>query len=210
MFHCQWTHNQVFPLCTQSCFRSRDKPADIYVVIQPVYLPGVLMTTDISKDVLLPDSLSHFSIIIQIWWKCLIQILMDWVLQFFYPLAFQAQWGIIVACVYPSVHPIIRLSVRVWTLPCQHDNSSHICARITQFAPNMHPGILLASVENRGHWPYPSRSFWPFCPRILGNLTCPDNNSSQIWATITKFALYIHPGIFLSGVENRGHFNSEF
>ena len=35
---------------------------------------------------------------------------------------------------------------------------SRISATITKFAPNMHPGILSAIMENGGHWPWPSRS----------------------------------------------------
>ena len=80
-----------------------------------------------------------------------------------------------------------------------------IWAGITKFATNMHPGILSAGIENGGHWPWPSRSFWPFWLRILGNLACPHHNSSQIWAWITKFATNMHPGILSAGIENRGH-----
>ena len=79
------------------------------------------------------------------------------------------------------------------TCPC--DNLSQIWARITTFAPNMHPGTLSAVIENGGHWPWRSRSFWPFWLRILGNLACPCDNSSQVWAWITKFAPNIHLGI---------------
>ena len=90
-------------------------------------------------------------------------------------------------------------------LVCSCDNSSQICARITKFATNMHPGILSAGIENGGHWPWPSVSFWPFSLRILGNLACPHDNSSQIWARITKFAPNMHPGILSAGIENGGH-----
>ena len=48
----------------------------------------------------------------------------------------------------------------------------------------MHPGTLSAGIENEGYWPCPSRSFWPFWLRILGNLACPCNNSSKIWTRI--------------------------
>ena len=88
---------------------------------------------------------------------------------------------------------------------CPHDNSSQIWARITKFAPNVHPGILSAVIENWGHRFWPSRSFWPFWLRILGNLACSRYNSSQIWARITTFALNMHPEIFLPGIENGGH-----
>ena len=84
----------------------------------------------------------------------------------------------------------------------------------------MGPGILVAGIENGGHWPWPSRSFWPFWLRILGNSVCPPDNSSQIWARITKFAPNMQPGILSAGIENGGHwpwpsrsfwpFNQEF
>ena len=45
----------------------------------------------------------------------------------------------------------------------------------------------------------------PFCLRILGNLACLLDNSSQIWARITKFAPNMHLGILSAGVEYGGH-----
>ena len=42
---------------------------------------------------------------------------------------------------------------------CQCDTSSPIWSRITTFAPNMHPMILPAGIENGSHWPRPLRSF---------------------------------------------------
>ena len=83
----------------------------------------------------------------------------------FYPWPFRPR-GIVVACVCPSVHP----SVRPWTLPCLHGNSPRIWAEITKFVPYMHHRILLSGIENRGQWPWPSRSFWPF-----------DSEFSEIW-----------------------------
>ena len=96
----------------------------------------------------------------------------------FYPLAFQAEAEgvIVVACVCPSVRLSVRLSVN-FTL-CPHDNSSQIWVGITKFAPNMRHWIRLVGIENRGHWPWPSRSFWPFCIRFLGILAYPHNKSS--------------------------------
>ena len=108
-------------------------------------------------------------------------------------------------CLGLSVRPSVRLSVRPWTFPCPQDNSSHIWTGITKFTPNLHPGILSAGIENWGNWPWPFRSFWPFWLRILGNSACPCNNSSQIWAGITKFAPNMHLGMLLSGIENGGH-----
>ena len=35
----------------------------------------------------------------------------------------------------------------------------------------MHPGILSADIEDRGHWSWPSRSFWLFWLRILYNFS---------------------------------------
>ena len=99
----------------------------------------------------------------------------------------------------------MRLSVCTWSLPCPYDNSSHIWATITKFAPNMHPGLLSSGIENMAHWPWPSRSFWLILLRILGNSACPRNNSSQIWAEIAKFASNMHLGMLLSGIENKGH-----
>ena len=90
---------------------------------------------------------------------------------------------------------------------CPDNNSSYVWARITKFAPYMHPGILSAGIENGGQWNWPSRSFLPFCLRILGNLACPHDNSSLIcnWARITKFASNMHSGILSAGIENGGH-----
>ena len=45
----------------------------------------------------------------------------------------------------------------------------------------MHPGILSAGIENGGHWPWPSKSFWPFWLRILGNLACIENGGQWPW-----------------------------
>ena len=66
----------------------------------------------------------------------------------------------------------------------------------------MHPGILSAGIENEGRWPWPSKTFWPFWLRILGNPACPCDNSSQVLARITKFAPNMHPGILSAGIEN--------
>ena len=42
----------------------------------------------------------------------------------------------------------ICLSVRLYTLPRPHDNSSQIWAGIVKFAPNMHHGIFSTVIEN--------------------------------------------------------------
>ena len=40
-------------------------------------------------------------------------------------------------------------------------------------------GLMLSvGIENRGHWLWPSRSFWPFWLRIIGNSACPRDNST--------------------------------
>ena len=121
-----------------------------------------------------------------------------------YPLAFQAEGLLSLSA---SVRPSVHVSVRPWTLLCPQDNSSHIWARIIKFVTNMHPGIFSTGIENKGHWPWPSRSFWPFWLRILENSACPQNNLSQIWDGITKFAPNMHIRIFLSGIENEGHWS---
>ena len=90
-------------------------------------------------------------------------------------------------------------------LACPCNNPSQIWARITKFAQNMHTGILLAVIENGGHWAWPSKSFWPFWLRILGNLACLRDNLWWIWARINKFAPNMHLGILLAIIENWGH-----
>ena len=90
---------------------------------------------------------------------------------------------------------------------CPLDSSSRIWASITKFAQNMHPGILSTGIENRGHSPWPSRSFRPFYFRILGNAACPRDNSSQIWARITKFARNMNPVILSAAIGNGGHWH---
>ena len=60
----------------------------------------------------------------------------------FYLLAFQAEWVL-------SLHVSVRPSVRPKTFLCPHENSPKIWARITKFAPNMHPDIISA-VRKRG------------------------------------------------------------
>ena len=103
-----------------------------------------------------------------------------------------------------SVCPSVCPSIRKLYL-CSHDNSSQVWAGINKFGPNMHPGILPVGIENGGHWPWPSRSFWPFWLGILGNSVRPHDNSSQIWPRITKFAPSMHPGILSAGIENGCH-----
>ena len=88
---------------------------------------------------------------------------------------------------------------------CPRDNLSQIWDRITKFTLNIHPGILSAGIENGGHWPWSSRSFWPFWLKILGNSACPRDNSSHIWARITKFTSNMHTGTLSAGIENGGH-----
>ena len=39
----------------------------------------------------------------------------------------------------------------------------------------------------------------------MGNVACLRDNSSQIWARITKFAVNMHPGILSVSIENGGH-----
>ena len=109
----------------------------------------------------------------------------------FLPLGLSGRRSIVVACICPLLH----LSICLWTLPFPHLNWSQIWVGITKFAANMHHGIPSVDIENRDHWPWPSRSFCPFRLRILGNSVGPCNNSSKICAIITKFAPNMHPGI---------------
>ena len=109
-------------------------------------------------------------------------------------------------CLHLSVQPFVCPSVRPSVnFICPHDNSSQIWAWITKFASNMHHGMISAGNENGGHWPWSSRSFCPFCLRILGNSACPWNNSPQILAGIIKFVPNMHPGILTADIENGGH-----
>ena len=71
------------------------------------------------------------------------------------PRGLSGQSGIVVAFVCPSVCLSVCKLYFVRTI-----TRSQIWAGITKFAPNMHRGILLVGIENRGHWPWPSRSFW--------------------------------------------------
>ena len=100
---------------------------------------------------------------------------------------------------------------------CGYDNYnlSHIWAGITKFAPNMHHGIFSVAIENCGHWPWSSRTFWLW---ILGNLACLHHISSQIWGRITikKCILGYFQLVFKMGVIDLdlqgdfGHFTLEF
>ena len=90
--------------------------------------------------------------------------------------------------------------------------------RGSEWSSDMHHGILSVGIQNRSQWPWPSRSFWPYWFRIVGNLAFLHDNTLQIWAWITKFAVNMHPVILLAGIENgvinlqghMGHFDSEF
>ena len=114
----------------------------------------------------------------------------------FLPFGLSGRRGIVVACVCLSVCPSARKLYLVRTI------TRH---RFELESPNLHQTCTTGhsvGIENGGHWLWPSRSFWL---RILGNLTCPRNNSSQIWARITKFALNMHPVILSTGIENGGN-----
>ena len=117
--------------------------------------------------------------------------------------------GIVIACVRPSVRPSDRPSV------CLFVRKLYLVCTITRHrfeleSPNLHqtyihPGKASAGIENGSHWPWPSRSFWSFWLRILGNSACPHDYSSHMWARIAKFAPNMHPGIASAGIENGGH-----
>ena len=98
----------------------------------------------------------------------------------------------------------VRPSIRKLS-SCPHDTLSQIWAWITKFAPNMHHWILPAFIENRGHRPWPWRTFWPFWLRVLENSACLHDNSSQIYTWINKVAPIMHHVILSFGIENIGH-----
>ena len=52
-------------------------------------------------------------------------------------------------CVHPSFIAFVNFTLLARQL-------------VTKFAPSMHLGILSVGNENRDHWPWLSRSFWPF------------------------------------------------
>ena len=63
-------------------------------------------------------------------------------------------------------------------------------------------------------WPFRQKGYCclhlSVCPFLnvtfsTWDFTCPHDNSSQIWARITKFASNMHPGILSAGIENWGH-----
>ena len=67
-------------------------------------------------------------------------------------------------CLHLSIRPSVRKL-------CLCYDSSQIWAGITKFAPNMHHGILLVGIENRDHWPWPSRSLDHFNAETAFNIT---------------------------------------
>ena len=128
----------------------------------------------------------------------------------FFPLGLSGRRGIVIACVCPSVRLSVRLFVRKLLLVRTITRLRFELELITKFAPKMHPGILSAGIENGGHWPWPSKSFWPFWLRILVNSACPCDNSSQILARITKFAPNMHLEIILGSNEIGGSLTLTF
>ena len=52
------------------------------------------------------------------------------------------------------------------TFPCRHDNLTQIWAGFTKFSQIIQPEIPSAGIENKGRWPWPSTSFWPFWLRL--------------------------------------------
>ena len=91
----------------------------------------------------------------------------------FYSLIFQAK-GVLwlpVSVLRPSVRP------SVWKLYLVRTITRHRFRLESQiFYQKMHSVILALVYKKRGHWPGPSRSFWPFWLRILRNLACLHNN----------------------------------
>ena len=113
--------------------------------------------------------------------------------------------GIVIACVFPSIHLSVCLSVRLFVnfIFCTR-HSSQIWAGITKFAPNMHPGIISAGIENRvinldlqGNLGL----------RILANMACLCDYLKWIWVRMINFASNKHFGIFSTVVENEDHWS---
>ena len=107
----------------------------------------------------------------------------------FYPWAFQANGVLLPASVLPSVRLVRTITHHRFELE----------------SPNLPHGILSVGIGNGGHWPWPSRSFWPFWLRILGNFACLHDNLYWIWARITKFPWNVYLGILSAVIENGGH-----
>ena len=81
----------------------------------------------------------------------------------------------------------------------------HAAQAIVSWPKHKHRRIFSPSIEKGGHWSWPSRSFWPFWPRMFGirfvcSITCngflPNN---------TKYEPNKYFGILSAGTENGGH-----
>ena len=60
-------------------------------------------------------------------------------------------------------------------------------------------------VLKKGHWPWPSRSFWPFWPRIFDIRLVRAITCNGFLAANTKFEPNMYFGILSAGIENGGH-----
>ena len=91
----------------------------------------------------------------------------------FYSLIFQAK-GVLwlpVSVLRPSVRPSVCKLYLVRTI-----TRHRFRLESQNFYKKMHSVILALVYRKKGHWPGPSRSFWPFWLRILRNLACLHNN----------------------------------
>ena len=64
-------------------------------------------------------------------------------------------------------------------------------------SPNLHPGILLAGIENRGHWPWPSRSLSPPPPastKLKGGILVAPCSSVRLWTESCPLCIFNNTG----------------
>ena len=115
------------------------------------------------------------------------------------------QWGFGVAYACPC----IRLCM--WTSPFPRDTrhkfelesdlhqnmhkniERHTAQTIVSWPNHKHRRIFSPSIGKGGHWPWPSRSFWPFWPRMF------------VIRLEYGFEPNMHFGILSDGIENGGH-----
>ena len=81
----------------------------------------------------------------------------------------------------------------------------HTAQTMVSWPNHKHRRIFSPSIEKGSHWPWPSRSFWPFWPRIFGiRLVCAITRNGFL-AKSTTIETHMHFGILSAGIENGGH-----